>query len=504
MNNVLRIYYSLLFYLLFSQAGMFINNIPWSSIENMPKSHISSFLEYFNPPIWILSLLFLSSFGFCFLSIFHPLKYLRIITSVLACAIFLILYPYKYIGHHNHIWMISSVLMCFFSSSQDLKSKTNCFIIRLIQALILSHYFISGLWKLRTLFSVKFTIPIKDMLLEAMAYAQTIRGLEFHAFVKILLYQYPELLSVGFFCTLVFQLTALFPVIFNNLIVLYGILAILFHFLVGITTGIYFSHTVLAILFFFVIVETMMKAHPGGIQVGPFFQNIKQIPLVLKKIPLFKGMNDLFQKIKLNDSFVKLSFLKSLKARINRINSYYFLVALLFSVFFGGMLFYLSWSRSGEGSVSPKIISCLKKKDTKKCRRKRLSGKRLKNKDIKDVAFTRCFCRNLRLRNVDIYNSDFRENDFGRSFLKNVSFLEVNLFKSFFYGAILEDVIFENSDFGGAVFNFATLRNVHFKNMDLRSTLFIGTRFQNVYYDRNTKLPFSEVQASRLGLILKD
>ena len=97
------------------------------------------------------------------------------------------------------------------------------------------------------------------MLLEAMAYAQSARGLEFHVFVEFLLYQYPELLSVGFFCALLFQLTSLLPVIFNNLTVFYGILAVLFHLLVGVTAGIYFSHTALAILFFLIIVETMMK-----------------------------------------------------------------------------------------------------------------------------------------------------------------------------------------------------------------------------------------------------
>ena len=98
------------------------------------------------------------------------------------------------------------------------------------------------------------------MLLETMAYAQAARGLEFHEFVKVLIYQHPELLSIGMFCAILFQLTALFPIFFNNLIVLYGILAILFHLSVGITAGIYFAHTVLAILFFFIIAETKMKS----------------------------------------------------------------------------------------------------------------------------------------------------------------------------------------------------------------------------------------------------
>ena len=259
MSNVLQVYYSLLFYLLFSRAEFFINDIPWSSVKNISTNYINSLANYFNPPIWILSLLFLLSLFFAFLCIFRPLRLLRIITSVLACTIFLILHSYKTIGHHNHIWMISSVLMCFFSPDQGLKSRPNRFIIRLIQALLLSHYFISGWWKLRTLLSAKFEIPFKDMLLEAMAYAQTLRGLEFHPFVQILLYQYPELLSVGFFCALLFQLTALLPVALNKLTVLYGFLAISFHLLVGLTAGVYFSHTVLAILFFLIILEFMMR-----------------------------------------------------------------------------------------------------------------------------------------------------------------------------------------------------------------------------------------------------
>ena len=249
MNNVLKIYYSLLFYLLFIRAKVFINDIPWLTVKEVQNNYINSFLKL-NPPVWLLSLLFLASLLFCFLSIFRPIKYLKIITSVLACAVFLILYSFRYTGHQNHIWMISSVLMCFFSSDQDLRSKKNIFIIRFMQALLLSHYFISGLWKLRTLVSAKFTIPLKDMLLETMAYTNIAGGLEFHAFIKILLYQYPWLLSIGYFCALLFQLTSLLPVIFNNLVVLYGILAILFHFLIGIAAGIYFSHTVLAILFF--------------------------------------------------------------------------------------------------------------------------------------------------------------------------------------------------------------------------------------------------------------
>lgn len=259
MNKILQIYYSLLFYILFNRAMVFINEIPWPTVKHIPfpNNEVVFFFRLFNPPIWILSLIFLSGLFFCFLCIFKPRVYLKIITSVFALVIFLILYAHTD-GHHNHIWMISSVLMCFFSSDQSLRSK-NYFVLRLTQALLLSHYFISGLWKIRVLISQKFAFSFEEQLSESLAFANTYHALEFHIFAKKLLYQYPELLSFGYFCALLFQMTALLPVFFNRLIIPYGICAILFHFSVGFITGIYFAHTVLAVLFFLIIAETMMK-----------------------------------------------------------------------------------------------------------------------------------------------------------------------------------------------------------------------------------------------------
>ena len=261
MNNILRIYYSLLFFLLIDYAGFFINYTPWSSVKQLPYSEVSYLLKLLNPhpPIWILTLLFLPGLVFSFLCIFNPKKYLKIITSVFICITFRILYSYGYVGHHNHIWMLSSVLMVFFSSDQSLKSKNNLFIIRLTQAMLLCHYFISGLWKIRTLISENFSLSFKELLLEIVAYANTARAFEFHPFVKILLYKHPELLSFGYFFAVLFQITALLPVFFPRFIIPYGVLAILFHFSVGLTAGIYFSHTVLAILFFLIIVEPMIN-----------------------------------------------------------------------------------------------------------------------------------------------------------------------------------------------------------------------------------------------------
>ena len=182
-------------------------------------------------------------------------------------------------------------------------------------------------------------------------------------------------------------------------------------------------------------------------------------------------------------------------------NHYFF--AILFSFLFAGVLFYLSTSWSNESSISPVTMYCLENRDTKVCNRRSLRRKTLKNRKIKKVIFTRCFCKNIYLFNVKVMNSNFRSNHFDRSYLKSVSFFDTDLFKSSFYGAVLENVVFENSDLGGVIFNFATFRNVYFKNTDLSSAVLIGTRFENTYYDEDTKLPFSKKQANQVGLFLK-
>ena len=195
-------------------------------------------------------------------------------------------------------------------------------------------------------------------------------------------------------------------------------------------------------------------------------------------------------------------FLNSLKETFCFINRYYFTVILIFSFLTGGVLFYISYLRSVD--ISSVTMSCLKSNNRRLCRRMSLNQRRLGDRKIRGVVFTKCFCRDLRLSNVAVRDSDFRENKFTRAYFKKVSFLNVDLFKASFYGAILDDVVFDDSELGGVVFNFATFRNVYFKNVDLSSALFIGARFENTYYDQSTQLPFSAEKAKRMGLFLRE
>lgn len=192
--------------------------------------------------------------------------------------------------------------------------------------------------------------------------------------------------------------------------------------------------------------------------------------------------------------------MKLLKKSYKLFKKYYFLSILIFSVFLGTVLFYISGLRFKEINISPVTIYCLETKDVKICNKRNLMGKQIQNRYIKKIIFTQCFCRDLRLFNVRVNNADFRGGHFGRASFRQVSLVKTNFFQSSFYGAILKDVIFEDSDLRGVVFNFAVLRNVQFKNVDMRSALFIGTRFENVSYDKNTKWPFSIKQIKRMNL----
>ena len=248
----LQIYYSLLFCIIFQYSHYFLYE---TSSQNPEYVLFAYPLNFLNLPILIHSLLFLFSLFFCLLCIITPNKYVKLITSILVLLIFSIKYSYGQIHHENHIWMISSILICFFSVNKTLISKANLFTLRLAQSILLSHYFISGLWKVRYLLKYSF----KDIVLEVTAWTFTIYVEGPNILSNILLYQYPGILYFGFLCVLVFQMLSLVPIFLNRLLVLYGILAVLFHISSSVFIGISFYSTVFAVLYFLIITETMIK-----------------------------------------------------------------------------------------------------------------------------------------------------------------------------------------------------------------------------------------------------
>ena len=156
-----------------------------------------------------------------------------------------------------HAFILSSVLACFFNDKKTLNFSWNFFILRLTQGVLLSHYFISGLWKIRRMILTHFEFSFQEILTEHIVYALV--DYDKHFLFKFLLYENPWFLSLGYFCVLLFQLTALTPIFFNRWFKLYGVLAILFHFSTSIVLGVYFWETVLAVLLFLIIAESMRE-----------------------------------------------------------------------------------------------------------------------------------------------------------------------------------------------------------------------------------------------------
>ena len=260
----LKTYYILLFFVLYQKNPVLINKTFTSSQEYLMFAQP---LNWFSFDSWLPPTIYLFCLLFVFICIFKQNKYVQIITSLLALITFSLIFSYhQKISHNFHVWMISSVLVCFFSANQIFKSKANYFLLRLIQAILLSHYFMAGLWKFRALLSSKFHFSFQEIVSEYIAYGIAEGSLVIHPLLQILLYQYPKLLSFGFICVLIFQISSLLPVFFNKFFIFYGILACLFHLSSGFTLGVYFSYTMLASLFFLILSESMMKKEEEFLQ----------------------------------------------------------------------------------------------------------------------------------------------------------------------------------------------------------------------------------------------
>ena len=163
-NIFLQFYYCVLFYTLITQCHFFFNNPP----SKLPEYVMFAYpLQFFNLPTEIHFIFFCFALFFCLFCIFYPSKYLKIVTSILFLIIFSIKFSYGSgkISHSFHPWLISCILMCFVSSDKKLTSQTNLLVFRLIQSILLSHYFISGLWKIRRIVSTKFQFSFKEIIL---------------------------------------------------------------------------------------------------------------------------------------------------------------------------------------------------------------------------------------------------------------------------------------------------------------------------------------------------
>ena len=198
MKLFLQIYYALLFFILYSYSYKFINFL--SSLE---PDHIffAKPLSFLNLYVEVHTVIFLLTLFLSLFAIFKPLRFLRVLTCISVLVLFSIMYSYGKIDHNNHLAILSSLLMCFFNEREDLNSKKNFFILRLIQAMALSHYFMSGLWKLRKMFSAHFEFSLSEIAENYVA--ETLSYQDIHFILKFFL-EY-TLLGIGYFLCCVFN-----------------------------------------------------------------------------------------------------------------------------------------------------------------------------------------------------------------------------------------------------------------------------------------------------------
>ena len=253
MKLFLQIYYSLLFVVLYKDADRFIN---FTSSLEPEYIFFAKPLNFFNLPVEIHSVIFLLTLFFCLFCIFKPWRTLQVLASLFILVLVSIADSYGKIIWGYHTLVYSSILICFFDANKSLNSKQNFFILRLTQGIFLSHYFMSGLWKLRKMISAHFEFSLYEIAGTYLAYTLDPKGMNF--IVELLVYN-PWFLSFSYFCVLLFQLSALTPVFLNRYFKLYGVLALLFHLFTGISMDIYFFRTVVLVLFFFIIAENIRE-----------------------------------------------------------------------------------------------------------------------------------------------------------------------------------------------------------------------------------------------------
>lgn len=169
------------------------------------------------------------------------------------------------IHHSVHVWMFASLFLCLIKPAAPLTDRMNLGCLRLIQTTLLAHYFIAGVWKVRSLMNSPSADAFIHQVWDHFAYAiaegngpgPLILGLLTHPIGK-------PIIEYGFLSVIVFQLSAVIPIALNRHWKLWGILSLTFHIFTGFFLGIWFQNTLLASLFFLIFVEAFREAHPSS------------------------------------------------------------------------------------------------------------------------------------------------------------------------------------------------------------------------------------------------
>ncbi len=218
-----RIYYLLMTVIIFY-------NLPFLLTRNFGQKNFVGFAYFLNflpePSLILiaLSFLLLICLGFC---LWNLNQLCRIAAAVIASILTFSAFSFGKINHPTNVWLISAFLMIFFDPKRGFREKPNLYIYDLIQTVILTTYFISGLWKLRDWWSAGSSFDFQSSILSAVAYSIA-EGNGPSPVLYPLLDHQAWVFVFGFFVMLLFQLTTVFAVFVRKYRPLWGCFAVFF------------------------------------------------------------------------------------------------------------------------------------------------------------------------------------------------------------------------------------------------------------------------------------
>jgi len=145
----IKLFYALLLYGLYSRSAIFLGPLP-SNIEYVSIARILNLLPS-GAESAVYPVTFVLGFVVVLVAMFRVQWGYRAAAAFFYLLLTAMANSFGSIGHSEHIWMIAAILMVFVNPELKMGADRNLLVVRLVQGTLLSHYFISGLWKVRSL-----------------------------------------------------------------------------------------------------------------------------------------------------------------------------------------------------------------------------------------------------------------------------------------------------------------------------------------------------------------
>ncbi|GEM_PF-5058698 len=160
-----------------------------------------------------------------------------------------------------HPWLISSIFMASIGFTNKENQKV---MLRILQTLLLSHYFFTGLWKLRSLRFDNLFKMLYEGTLEHFAYILGDKNYGLPFLTEFLIEKAPLFLVMGFAIIILFQLSSVVAIFWHpyRRSFIWGIF--LFHAVVLLVTGIPFLFTPVALYLMVIVADDVFDIRSHG------------------------------------------------------------------------------------------------------------------------------------------------------------------------------------------------------------------------------------------------